>query len=176
MRQLAACLLVGPRHRPGAALRCTPWNSDSVRVPTRCARQRELPTRRRWPCSLRPRCVVLRMRCVVLRMRSHRTSDLDERETSTQSTAAHVRDGAVLLKQTALVYAGPTVPGTRPGSVSATVKARTPGEKVHGPGEHRTGTVQQRPYPKICRQPGLWAEPWRGRFDPVVRKIGYGFV
>lgn len=55
-------------------------------------------------------------------------------------TATRISDGAVLLKQTAIQFAAPNVPGTRPGSVSAQVTfAGTAGEKVYGLGEHRTG-------------------------------------
>jgi alpha-D-xyloside xylohydrolase len=62
-------------------------------------------------------------------------------------TVTRVSDGAVLLRQTALVFAAPSDNATRAGSVSARVTfAGSAGEKVYGLGEHRTGVVNQMPY------------------------------
>jgi len=94
-------------------------------------------------------------------------------------TATRVSDGAVLLKQTALTFAAPNVPGARNGSVSATVSfAGTAGEKVYGLGEHRTGTVQQMPYHKRFADSQDYGQshgsdvsiPW------YASSLGYGFV
>ena len=64
-------------------------------------------------------------------------------------TATRVSDGKVLLQQSALVFGVPDVPTTRAGSVSALVTFKgTPGEKIYGLGEHRTGVVNQMPYTK----------------------------
>jgi hypothetical protein len=95
------------------------------------------------------------------------------------ATATRVSDGAVLLRQTALNFTRPNVNGTRLGSVSATVTfAGTPGEKVYGLGEHRTGTVQQLPYHKRFADSqdydqshgGDVSIPW------YASSRGYGFV
>ena len=94
-------------------------------------------------------------------------------------TATRLSDGAVLLQQTALTFGAPDVPGTRAGSVSASVTfAGTPGEKVYGLGEHRTGTVQQLPYAKRFADSQDYAQshgsdvsiPW------YASSKGYGFV
>jgi alpha-D-xyloside xylohydrolase len=94
-------------------------------------------------------------------------------------TATRVSDSAVLLKQTALTFAAPNVPVTRAGSASATVTfAGTPGEKVFGLGEHRTGKVQQMPYAKRFADSQDYGQshgsdvsiPW------YASSLGYGFV
>jgi alpha-D-xyloside xylohydrolase len=94
-------------------------------------------------------------------------------------TATRVSDGKVLLRQTALTFAAPNVPGTRDGSYSALVSfAGTAGEKVYGLGEHRTGTVQQMPYAKRFADSqdygvshgGDVSIPW------YASSLGYGFV
>ena len=94
-------------------------------------------------------------------------------------TATRVSDGVLLLQQTALNFAAPNVLGTRPGSVSAgVVFAGTPGEKVYGLGEHRTGSVQQLPYHKrfadsqdySLSRGGDVSIPW------YASSKGYGFV
>jgi alpha-D-xyloside xylohydrolase len=53
--------------------------------------------------------------------------------------ATRVSDGALLLRQTALAFAAPAVPGTRNGSVSTSVSFAGHGanERVWGLGEHR---------------------------------------
>ena len=68
-------------------------------------------------------------------------------------TATRVSDGAVLLRQTALLWDDvdplSAAAGVRPGSKAAVVSfAGTAGEKVYGLGEHKTGRVQQMPYAK----------------------------
>ncbi len=94
-------------------------------------------------------------------------------------TATRLSDGAVLLRQTALAFGAPDVPGTRPGSVRATVTfAGTPGEKVYGLGEHRTGRLQQLPYAKRFADSQDYQQshgsdvsiPW------YASSLGYGFV
>lgn len=94
-------------------------------------------------------------------------------------TATRLSDGRVLLKQTELTWGPVSVPGTRAGSVTAAVSfAGTPGEKIYGLGEHRTGTVQQSPYNKTFAESQLYATsrgsdvsiPW------YASSQGYGFV
>jgi alpha-D-xyloside xylohydrolase len=58
-------------------------------------------------------------------------------------TATRLSDNAVLISQTGISFAGPTSPGTRNGSVSASISfTSVAGERVYGLGEHRTGTVE----------------------------------
>ena len=94
-------------------------------------------------------------------------------------TATRVSDGAVLLKQTALLFGAPDVPTSRAGSVSSLVSfAGTAGEKIYGLGEHRTGTVNQMPYSKRFADSQDYGQshgadvsiPW------YASSLGYGFV
>ena len=94
-------------------------------------------------------------------------------------TAVRVSDGAVLLRQTALAFAAPTVPTSKVGSVSTLASfAGTPGEKVYGLGEHRTGTVQQMPYAKRFADSQDYGKSHGGDVSiPFYSSsLGYGFV
>ena len=94
-------------------------------------------------------------------------------------TATRVSDGVVVLKQTALVWGVPDVPVTRAGSVSVSASfAGTPGERVYGLGEHRTGFVNQMPYRKRFADSQDYGQsrgsdvsiPW------YASSLGYGFL
>ena len=93
-------------------------------------------------------------------------------------TATRVSDGAVLLEQTGLSF-GQATPGSRPGSVSATVTFKgTDGEKMYGFGEHRTGKVQQLPYRKQFSD-SLYYGKSRGSDVSIpfyTSSKGYGFL
>jgi alpha-D-xyloside xylohydrolase len=94
-------------------------------------------------------------------------------------TATRASDGAVLLRQTALTFSAPAVAVSRLGSVAATVAfAGTPGEKVYGLGEHRTGTVQQLPYSKVFAESQDYSKSHGGDVSIpwYVSSLGYGFV
>ena len=92
-------------------------------------------------------------------------------------TATRVSDGRVLLTQTGLSFGPVTVPGTRAGTVSAAVTfAGTPGEKVFGLGEHRTGAVNQMPYAHSFQDSQVRARRGAGeragRGGPLRRPVG----
>jgi alpha-D-xyloside xylohydrolase len=93
-------------------------------------------------------------------------------------TATRMSDGAVLLRQTSVSF-GAAAPGSRAGSVSATVSfAGTPGEKVYGLGEHRTGTVNQMPYFQLFQNSQYYPDSHGGDVSiPYYgSSIGYGFL
>ena len=94
-------------------------------------------------------------------------------------TATRVSDGAVLLKQTQLLFAAPNVPVTRANSFSATATfAAVANEKIYGLGEHRTGSVQMKPFSKRFADSQDYGQshgsdvsiPW------YASSLGYGFV
>jgi len=94
-------------------------------------------------------------------------------------TATRVSDGAVLLRQTGLAFGAPDVPTTRAGSVSALVTfAGTPGERVYGLGEHRTGVVNQMPFAKRFADSQDYGKS--GGADVMIpyysSSLGYGFL
>ena len=94
-------------------------------------------------------------------------------------TATRVSDGAVLLRQTALAFGPPTVPGTRAGSASALVTfGGTAGERIYGLGEHRTGRVQQLPFRQLFVHT-LEYDVSSGADSTIpwyASSLGYGFV
>jgi alpha-glucosidase (family GH31 glycosyl hydrolase) len=94
-------------------------------------------------------------------------------------TATRVSDGAVLLRQTALVFDAPSVPNTRPGSHSALVTfAGHAGEKVYGFGEHRTGAVNQMPFQKRFADSEDYGKSRGGdvSIPYYSSSLGYGFL
>ena len=158
----------------------TPWGSDSIRVqlaapgnavadpPLMALRDDGPPTS---ATRALPSSDLLSLTNGNLRVELDAASSL--------LTATRVSDGAVLLRQTRLLFAAPNVPVTKAGSVSATVTfAGTAGEKVYGLGEHRTGAVQQLPYHKRFADSQDYGQshgsdvsiPW------YASSLGYGFV
>ena len=94
-------------------------------------------------------------------------------------TATRVSDSAVLLQQTALTFAAPTVPNTRAGSASLLATfAGHAGEKVYGLGEHRTGTVDQMPFQKRFADSEDYGKSHGGDVSiPFYSSsLGYGFL
>ena len=94
-------------------------------------------------------------------------------------TATRVSDGAVLLRQTALVFDAPTVPNTRAGSRSALVTfAGHAGEQVYGFGEHRTGKVNQMPFFKRFADSEDYGKSSGGdvMLPYYSSSLGYGFL
>lgn len=79
--------------------------------------------------------------------------------------ASRVNDGALLFTTAAIAFGAPA-PGSRPGSVSASIvllpSASTGTNKIYGLGEHRTGTLDMTGYAKLLRFPVLRGKS-RGR-------------
>jgi len=99
--------------------------------------------------------------------------------TTSLVTATRVSDGAVLLKQTGMIFGQPNVPVTRQNSYSAYVSFQgTPNEKIYGLGEHRTGTVQMSPYYKRFADSQDYAQSHGGDVSIpwYMSSLGYGFV
>lgn len=69
--------------------------------------------------------------------------------------ASRVNDGALLFTTAAIAFGAPA-PGSRPGSVSASIvllpSASTGTNKIYGLGEHRTGTLDMTGYAKLLDQ------------------------
>lgn len=177
---VAASLLATAAAQP-YAFALTPWGADSIRVqvaaPGNAVQDPVVMALLPDPPSSGARSAVSRSPDGLTLSNGNLRVDVDA--ATTLLTATRVSDGAVLLRQTALVFAAPNVPGTRAGSVSATVTfAGAPNERIYGLGEHRTGTVQMKPYHKRFADSQDYGQshgsdvsiPW------YASSLGYGFV
>ena len=93
-------------------------------------------------------------------------------------TASRVSDGAILLTQTGIVWGEATM-GARKGSASVvTTFAAVDGEMVYGLGEHKTGTVQRKPFKKTFADSLFYGKSQGGdvSIPMYTSSLGYAFV